>query len=62
MANKSNRVCEICIFSKWHQGKSALASGCVCYLNPFKPVAMGLFGKCCQRKANKMAQYPKYKK
>lgn len=57
MFRKEERFCRSCGFSKYIKGPSILASGYVCKLTPFKPVVMGMFGKCSERKRNKMEQY-----
>ena len=59
MFQRKERHCCNCGFSKYVKGPSALASGYICKLNPYRPVVMGLIGECSQRKRNKMEQYSK---
>lgn len=49
MAQKNERYCRECFFSRFKEGPCILASGFICYKNPFKPVAMGFEGKCSDR-------------
>ena len=58
---KKERYCSKCGFAEYINGTSILASGYICKLNPFRPVVMGLIGKCSERKRNKKEQYFKAK-
>jgi hypothetical protein len=51
---KKEKKCKNCIFSKYLQGESILASGYICYKNPFKPKGKGLFGGCGDDKEKQM--------
>ena len=53
----SKRTCKGCIHAKFKQRDSILASGYICMKNPFRPVAMGLKGKCSERERYKKQQY-----
>lgn len=59
MFRKKEKHCSDCGFSVYHHSEQILACGYTCYLNPFKPVVMGLRGICSYRKENKQEQYPK---
>ena len=49
IAQKNERYCRECVLSRFKEGPCILASGLICYKNPFKPVAMGFEGKCSDR-------------
>lgn len=47
---KEDTKCSKCAWSTYLYADSVLASGHICRLNPFKPLAMGLNGKHADRK------------
>ena len=59
MFRKKDRWCTDCIFAKYHKSNCILGCEYTCYLNPFKPIVMGLIGRHSERKKNKKEQYPK---
>lgn len=52
-----DRHCCLCEYSKFHEGDSLLSSGSICYLDPKKPVVMGLCGTHSARKEHEEQQY-----
>lgn len=59
--HKKERYCTSCVWSEYVFGKSPLSCGFICRINPFRPVIMGVLGKCSERKQNKKEQYSKEK-
>ena len=47
---KKETKCRECVWSHYIKGKSVLACGYVCNLNPFRKIGMGLNGKHSKRK------------
>jgi len=62
MFRRKEKMCRDCVFAKYHNADFILGCGFRCYLNPFRPVTMGLLGRCSERKRNKSDQYQKTKK
>ncbi len=62
LINKDKR-CQDCFFADFigTEEDSILAHGFKCYLNPFKPVVMGLRGKHQQRKEYMKEQKEQFK-
>lgn len=44
-----DRLCPFCPYAKPFNGDSMLSSGWTCYLDPEKPIAMGLFARHAER-------------
>jgi len=53
MFRKRERYCSECICATYHNSECILACGYTCKLNPFKPITMGIVGRCSDRKRNK---------
>lgn len=59
MKRKKDLLCSRCIFGEYVRGPCILACGWKCWLNPFRPVTMGLWGQHSERKQNREEQYSK---
>ena len=62
MFSRKEKKCKNCMFSKYYRAEFIGGCGYICHRNPFKPVVMGLLGKCSLRKEYLKRQYPKKKK
>lgn len=58
---EDKRCCIECKFAKvvYPRKSCVAASGFICTKNPFKPVFMGIRGRCSDRKQLMMKQYPR---